>query len=897
MSSARPQRPIFTEGQYIGAADLNAAVDYDRDDLRRLMLSGQAWGIVVGLNLIEQPSPSGDIELYIEPGIAWDGYGRPVVVPAPVKITPDLLAGVPSGNQKIWLRYNATPTQGIAPGYQTCGLKDPYKRVAEGYAIEAGSMTALGDRQGGITIGGAQVDDARDMLTAVNADAAAVLDGSAPHQEFPADDARWLIPIGWASWQTGAPGKFLARTDAQLRGSREFRRYIGAIAESVLAADGVIRLRDRQTAPQAGLTDDDLETQQAIVDADLTAEDGTGRLIGNELVWVEGNMRVTGNARLFGTKLELRDIHGLEAGDAALYAQRAVSANNALGGQDFRITIGSKNGGEDRFTVGPLDPNLSDGSIVEALVVRNDGKIGVNTNAPDKYNAKANTVVVSTADATGISVVSGAAKTGELLFARGITPVASRAGIVSYDHKLDQLALGAGASETLHVTADNQVLIGITDTNDYDSAASTLIVASLDGEAGITIASQKGGTGRIDFADGTGTDANPHGGFIWYDTTNAHMQFGTGTKTRAYLGNGYLTVGQVSGGAKLTLTEYSIEATNAGSASLSLQPEGGNVGIGTLSPSASLHVKDDTAQVNIDYTGSSGASVHFMADGSTRSEIGYSASSGHTYVINHGVTAMSVSDRSVGIGFAGTPDTTLHVKGNGNGNWPNDPQAHVAILENQVNGGSVLALRANSVFFSYTNFLTFFNGTTPVGNIKLDPIGLSVSFNSSGADFAECLPRAEGVAPIGPGRIVAVRGGKLSLRTDGADTLLVTTDRAAVRGNVPAVELEPLHESVALVGQVDVWVDGPVAAGDYIVASERHDGVGRAVPASRLTAADVTQIVGRAWAGSDSDRPKRVNTLIGAAGAAGAAAVLAEQSAAIAQLRNELAQLRQSLRG
>jgi len=79
MTDGRPERPTYTTGQYIGAADLNAAVDYNRDEVERLALSGRTWGIATGLGLIERTSPAGDVQMFIEPGIAWDGYGRPAM--------------------------------------------------------------------------------------------------------------------------------------------------------------------------------------------------------------------------------------------------------------------------------------------------------------------------------------------------------------------------------------------------------------------------------------------------------------------------------------------------------------------------------------------------------------------------------------------------------------------------------------------------------------------------------------------------------------------------------------------------------------------------------------------------------------------------------------------------
>ena len=66
MSDMIPARPSFTDGQYIDAADLNAAVTFARDETRRLALSGQSWGIATGLALVEVTDSTGSVQLFIE---------------------------------------------------------------------------------------------------------------------------------------------------------------------------------------------------------------------------------------------------------------------------------------------------------------------------------------------------------------------------------------------------------------------------------------------------------------------------------------------------------------------------------------------------------------------------------------------------------------------------------------------------------------------------------------------------------------------------------------------------------------------------------------------------------------------------------------------------------------
>ena len=167
----------------------------------------------------------------------------------------------------------------------------------------------------------------------------------------------------------------------------------------------------------------------------------------------------------------------------------------------------------------------------------------------------------------------------------------------------------------------------------------------------------------------------------------------------------------------------------------------------------------------------------------------------------------------------------------------------------------MLALRVAGTANDGHNFITFFDGSGPLGRIERSSTtaddnpttaGSFLRLLSDGADFAECLPRRDAATPIGAGRIVGVRRGHVSLDTEGADALMVTTDRAVVVGN--AIKNAEASEMVAFVGQVYVEVDGPAASGDFILPSGRSDGTGRAVRPDLLSAAEAGRVVGRAWA-------------------------------------------------
>jgi hypothetical protein len=386
MSDTLPQRPTFTNGQYIGADDLNAAVDYANDKTERLSLSGRTWGIGSGLALVEIADATGAIQMYIEPGIAWDGYGRAIVVVSPAPVTADLFAGLPSGNQKVWLRYSALDTQMVSPGFQACGAGDPATRIADTYAIVTTALTVLMQTDG-VVLNGVAVPDPRNMLIAFDAAAAVVLDGSAPHQFFPDDSAEWLVPVGVVSYNASS-ASFNARTPAQLALNRVTRRYIGAVVESVLAADGVLRLRDRQTDQQSGQTNDALDAAASIQPSDIQADpNNLTRMIGNELVWVEGNLRVLGDARLWGGALSLRAADGTEPA-GSLFLRRNADPSTATV-QNLEMSIGQQPSGSavNRLLVAASTP--ATGTIPATLVpppalsVGTDARVGIGVAVPE----------------------------------------------------------------------------------------------------------------------------------------------------------------------------------------------------------------------------------------------------------------------------------------------------------------------------------------------------------------------------------------------------------------------------------------------------------------------------------------------------------------------------------
>jgi hypothetical protein len=934
--ATRLERPRFFEGQYIGSADLEAVTAYARDLAREHALGAHSWGVATGLDLVEVEGESGGVDYFVLPGFGWDGYGRPIVLLEPKQVSPGKFAGLPSGDQTVWLRYDETPFRGLRPGFETCGIDEAYSRIRENVEIEVGAFT-LSAREGGVEVAGVATDDAR-LAPRLFQDAApdsadntapVLCDGAVPHQAFPADSARWLVPIGVATWLNGAPGSLQARSETSLKLSRTLRRMAGLVTEGLFAADGVIRLRDRFEQFQTGVPLDTLCAVHAITADDLVnapdatdSDKTTPRLIGRELVWVEGNLRVTGQARLFGTRLELRDEAGDETDGAPLYARRAVSPNNLLAGQDFQIAIGEQSDGKHRFAVGPAASDYGD--LDERFLVKSSGVFAFGTPIP--ADLKADTGLIAAAAGVTLGLAANAATTSKLAFQS--LPALTDLAHLGFDDgaKLLRAGVGTDLAHFTYWTADGSVGIGTDALADAHGDADDLVVRK-DGDVGLTLFGAENSRGSIHFADEAAVMA---GGFIRYEHGSGKLKFGTSQTVQATLdAAGDLGIGTDSPSARIDIREAvsgkslrldaaAIRALDGGAATqIDLQSGGGGaifhsglaqssrvaitgsgrLGIGTDTPSSMIHVVQSSPTIRVE--ASSGDATLVLASGSETQLFHTSDGSAHLHNSGYHSTIWYQNRFGINLG-ADLPSTYLHVRGSIDES-AEQLTAHVALIENTSSGGSadVLALRIAGTAGDGHNFITFFDGSGPLGRIERSGTtaadnptsgGSFLRLLSGGADFAECLPRRDAATPIGAGRVVGVRRGQVSLDTADADALMVTTDRAVVVGN--AVRDAEVSEMVAFVGQVLVEVDGPVVSGDFILPSGRSDGAGRAVGPDSLSPADAGRVVGRAWSDLPEPGLGQVCVAVGVQGTdaqAALAAALVNQQRRIEALSEALA--------
>lgn len=215
------------------------------------------------------------------------------------------------------------------------------------------------------------------------------------------------------------------------------------------------------------------------------------------------------------------------------------------------------------------------------------------------------------------------------------------------------------------------------------------------------------------------------------------------------------------------------------------------------------------------------------------------------------------------------PQAVLHVKGSAGGTVT-ALDKHLAVFENK-NGtqGNILAIHASydsSVVPETLNFISFLTGigTTFYSVGCIEGNGASgVRFKTSGADYAEYLPKTDSKERFEKGDVVAVRNGFITKNTTNAQQLFVISTAASVAGNDPGEKARDRYELVSFFGQVPVRIRGQVRAGDYIIPSGYHDGTGIAVHPDAIDLSQAKDVVGRAWEAASDTRIKKVNVAVG----------------------------------
>jgi hypothetical protein len=218
MDADRIVRVRYFNRQFLRPQDFTDEQAYHVALRRRHNIAGHSWGIVDGLSLSTDGGP-----LVVEPGFAWDGYGREIALIERLTVPPlppALVAGETAYD--IWLCYGRIGSDQAPVGYAACGADaTAYYRWQElpQLQVTEADDTVDADHPPGVPDG----------------DLAFGAERTAPEQDRP-----WPVLLGRIHRAAG---------DGHITLDGSGRRYAGLVAESVEHPDGSARLDLGAAAP------------------------------------------------------------------------------------------------------------------------------------------------------------------------------------------------------------------------------------------------------------------------------------------------------------------------------------------------------------------------------------------------------------------------------------------------------------------------------------------------------------------------------------------------------------------------------------------------------------------------------------------------------------------------
>src|SRR6266513_787385 len=251
------ERLNYYEGEFLGALDFQAEQEYHRDMRRRHNVGQHTWGIVSGVDLVLIPNgltaangPA--VDIYVQPGIAIDGFGREIVVLNKTQLTQDLFApyanvNIPgSQTMYLWISYAQLMLQPPTDACTQINQPNAFGRVQEAFALTA-TKDITGPTNDLIVVDGKSLPapvapGSPPPPPPLSGDIVVPNDDSIPYQEFATDDAtvNWYIPIGQVSWDPST-GLFENRADLAVNG----RQYAGNVTAAVLSPSSSLTIQDR----------------------------------------------------------------------------------------------------------------------------------------------------------------------------------------------------------------------------------------------------------------------------------------------------------------------------------------------------------------------------------------------------------------------------------------------------------------------------------------------------------------------------------------------------------------------------------------------------------------------------------------------------------------------------
>jgi len=262
------ERLNYYEGQFLGAVDFQAEQQYQRDMRRRHSLGQHTWGIVSGLELAQalngnMAGSQAEVDVYLQPGMAVDGFGREIVVLGQAALTPSMFAAFydqnPGANPifiAVWIAYRESLAQASSDACASMNVNGAFARIQETYTltVTAGNTPPVNDS---IVVDGSQTTPptAASLLAAGSGalpdppPLTLPFDDSVSFQEFSTDDSSldWWLPLGQVLWDPYNQVFVQINADPVLAAASAARgrEYAGNVSSAVYVPGGKYWILER----------------------------------------------------------------------------------------------------------------------------------------------------------------------------------------------------------------------------------------------------------------------------------------------------------------------------------------------------------------------------------------------------------------------------------------------------------------------------------------------------------------------------------------------------------------------------------------------------------------------------------------------------------------------------
>lgn len=264
-------RPVYKEGQVLGAADLNAQLTYERLGSVLHERTEHLWGVAQGLTLspIERqatdPAKTKYVDVNLMPGRAVDRLGRSLVVSDAIPLETQafklqVAKPLPGSLYPVFVQAIEVPRQGeTSPGKCNVALTT---RIEEGLQVSFGSPG--------------------EELAVLDQTAATVDEG------FGTPSLSDKVLVGWVKFNP-LINKFSALAT---EGNGVRIRYVGVVASDVVAGGGALTLHSRPEGARFALSIVEDSTGGCLLK--FGKQDGNGPIVETFTVDESGNVNYKG---------------------------------------------------------------------------------------------------------------------------------------------------------------------------------------------------------------------------------------------------------------------------------------------------------------------------------------------------------------------------------------------------------------------------------------------------------------------------------------------------------------------------------------------------------------------------------------------------------------------------